>query len=307
MKVTALAGGVGGAKLLVGLQEVVPGDRLTAIVNTADDAVIYGLHVSPDVDIVTYWLAGLADRNRGWGLESDSFEIVETLAALGMEAWFRLGDRDLATCLFRTNRLRDGATLSLVTDELRRTLGLEPTVLPMTDDRVRTKVVCSDGRTLGFQEYFVRERCGPEVHEVLFAGIADAKPAPGVVDAINLADVVIVCPSNPIVSIAPIVALNGVREALRAHPRVIAISPIVQGAALKGPAARMLRSMGVGSGAGAVARLYADFCDQFIVDSSDSDEAAHIRALGMSSTALPTIMADQRASEALAAAILAAG
>ncbi|MFN2490084.1 MAG: 2-phospho-L-lactate transferase [Actinomycetota bacterium] len=305
MLVTALAGGIGGAKLLVGLQAALPPGNLVAIVNTADDDTIYNVHVAPDVDIVTYWLAGRADRSRGWGLEGDSFAMVEALERLGAESWFRLGDADLATCIFRTTRMAQGATLSSVADEIRRALGVATRVLPMTDNRVRTLVDCADGRTLSFQEYFVRERTRPEVASVRYDGCADSKPAPGVLEAIDAADAVVVCPSNPVLSVAPILGLAGVRDALAAHPSVIAVTPIVAGAALKGPADRLLVSLGGSASAAGVARLYADFCDVFVVDASDPGELETISALGMRAEAADTIMSDQDASERLARFLLA--
>ncbi|CAN5491179.1 2-phospho-L-lactate transferase [soil metagenome] len=303
MKITALAGGVGGAKLLVGLQKLA-GSDLTAIVNTGDDAELYGVHVSPDLDIVTYWLAGIADYERGWGIEEDTFHLVDALEQLGEQAWFRLGDRDFATCLARTRRLRAGMRLSEVSGELARGLGVAARVLPMSDDPVRTMVETSDGRRLEFQEYFVKERHRPEIVEVSFDGLDDAKPAPGVLDALADADIVILCPSNPFLSIGPIVSLAGVKETLAAHPRVIAVSPIVRGAALKGPADRLLESLGAGAGASAVARLYAGFCDAFVVDVSDPEERALIQELGMRAVALPSIMRDHNASERLASSLL---
>lgn len=303
MSVTALAGGVGGAKLLVGLQRAL-GSDLTAIVNTGDDAYLYGVHVSPDIDICTYWLAGIADTRRGWGIAGDSFSVVDSLAALGHESWFRLGDRDLATCIVRTEMLRDGASLSMATDALRRALGVQARILPMTDDPVATKIVTADGRTLDFQTYFVRERTAPEVIEVLFDGIDGAKPAPGVVEAIESADSVIVCPSNPFLSIEPILRLPGVRDALIAHERVIAVSPIVAGAALKGPADRLLRRLRGTSSALEVARMYADLCDVFVLDARDEAYAAQVRDLGMEVIVTATVMSDHDASFALAQQIL---
>lgn len=304
MNVAALAGGVGGAKLLVGLQRALAPGHLTAIVNTGDDAVVYGVHVSPDVDIVTYWLAGVADTERGWGLRGDTFSFVGGLRALGVDAWFGLGDRDLATCLYRTERLRAGASLSAVADEVRRALGVAARVLPATDDPVRTTVVTADGRTLEFQEYFVRERHEPDVARVVVAGLDDAKPAPGVLDALAAADVVVVCPSNPLLSIAPVVGLPGVRDALRAHARVVAVTPIVRGAALKGPADRLLRTTGADPSASGVAALYADFADEFVVDASDGDEIARVEALGLRARTLDTLMTDHDRAEALARALL---
>jgi LPPG:FO 2-phospho-L-lactate transferase len=301
---TALAGGVGGAKLLVGLDRALDPGRLTAIVNIGDDEEIYGVHVSPDLDIVAYWLAGLADTQRGWGIRDDTFTVVESLHRLGGEAWFRLGDRDFATCLYRTQQLRAGATLSAITDDIRRAFGIASVLVPASDDRVRTKVVTQTSGTLDFQEYFVRERARPAVEDVTFEGIRDAKPAPAVLPAIEGADRVILCPSNPVLSIAPILALPGVREALRNHPQVVAVTPIVRGAALKGPAAEIMRTMGIGEGAAAVARLYADFADTFVVDSSDSDQLRLVEELGVRPVGLDTIMNDHRASELLARNLL---
>jgi LPPG:FO 2-phospho-L-lactate transferase len=303
MKVTALAGGVGGAKLLVGLQRLLGAD-LTAVVNTGDDAVIYGVHVSADLDICTYWLAGIADTHRGWGIEGDTFSVVEGMRALGLDAWFNLGDRDFATCLLRTGRLASGSTLSETTDELARRLGVRARILPMSDDEVRTVIATGDGRSLDFQEYFVRERTAPEVIGVIFAGMAVAAPAPGVIASIQEADVVVVCPSNPLVSIGPILGIRGVREALQAHPRVVAISPIIKGAALKGPADRMLASLGEEASAAGVARLYEDFTDVFVVDASDGDQVSRIEATGVRATSLDTIMSDHNAAERLAVEVL---
>jgi LPPG:FO 2-phospho-L-lactate transferase len=306
VNVTALAGGVGGAKLLVGLDRALGPGELTAIVNTGDDAVLYGVHVSPDIDIVTYWLAGIADFARGWGIEDDTFTVVESLAALGAESWFRLGDRDFATCLYRTLRLRDGAALSVVTDEIRRELGVSLRILPATDDELRTLVHTVEGRTLEFQQYFVRERQQPEVSAVTYSGSEESKPAPGVMDAIASADLIVLCPSNPVLSIGPVLTVNGVRDALKAHDNVVAVTPIVRGAALKGPADRILASMGFGSSAASVARLYSDFVDVFVVDSSDAGQADEIEAAGLRAKVLDTMMPDHGASHRLAEEILRA-
>lgn len=300
MRVTALAGGVGGAKLLVGLDRILGPDELTAIVNVADDEDIYGVRVSPDVDIVTYWLAGLADTERGWGIRDDTFTMVESLGKLGGENWFSLGDRDFATCLFRTERLKAGVTLTGVTQEITRALGVRPRVLPASDDRIATRVTTDDGRDLAFQEYFVKERTRPVVTEVRVEGIADAKPGPDVLAAIEEADVVVVCPSNPVLSVLPIVNLPGVRTALRSHDKVIAVSPIVGGRAIKGPADRLLESLGVGSSAPAVARLYRDFCNVFVVDETDDVSRPDVEELGVKCVSLDTIMRDHDASRLLA-------
>jgi LPPG:FO 2-phospho-L-lactate transferase len=302
--VTALAGGVGGAKLLVGLAAILDEGDLTAVVNTGDDAVIYGVHVSPDIDIVTYWLGGVADTHRGWGMRNDTFAVVDALGSLGAPSWFRLGDRDLATCLYRTERLRDGTPLSAVTDEIRRALGVTTRVLPATDDPLRTRIMTSDGRTLEFQEYFVRERQEPEVTGVVFSGAEDAKPAPGVLEAIAGADCVVVCPSNPILSIGPILQVPEIRETLQRHSHVVAVTPIVRGEAIKGPAARILDSMRIGSSATAVARLYADFADVFVIDSGDRTHAADVTSLGLRALVVDTLMTDRTASERLAGQLL---
>lgn len=302
MKVTALAGGVGGAKLLVGLNRT--GAELTAIVNTGDDAEIYGVHVSPDVDIVTYWLAGLADIERGWGIRGDTFTVVDSLGRLGAETWFRLGDHDFATCLFRTERITTGHTLSHVTDEIRRALGVKARIIPMSDQPVRTRLDTADGETLDFQEYFVKMRQEPDIAGVRFAGIADARPAPGAIEAIRSADVVIVCPSNPIVSIGPILALPDVRDTLRDHPKVMAVSPLIRGKALKGPADKMMKATGATASASGVAALYQDFVDVFVVDETDDVEAALVEALGIRSLVTDTVMTDHDASERLARALL---
>jgi LPPG:FO 2-phospho-L-lactate transferase len=266
---------------------------------------MYGVHVSPDIDIVSYWLAGIADMQRGWGIKDDTFSIVAALKNLGQDAWFQLGDRDFATCLVRTARMRAGAPLSTITDEIRRHLKVRPRILPMTDDDVRTSFVTTDGRPLEFQEYFVKERHRPEIASVILNGIEDALPAPGVLDAIEGADVVVLCPSNPIISIGPIVSLKGVREALRDHPNVIAVSPIVRGAALKGPADRLLEAVGAEVSAAGVAALYSDFADRFVFDRVDESHHAEIESKGgTTAVALDTIMDNASASEQLARGIL---
>lgn len=303
MSVTALAGGVGGAKLLVGLQRVL-GPDLTAIVNTADDATVYGVHVSPDIDIVTYWLAGLADTQRGWGISGDTFAMVGMLRSLGVDAWFSLGDRDAATCRYRTDLIDGGMTLTEATETIRRALDVTAAIFPMSDDPVRTKLTTDDGRTLDFQEYFVRERCEPEVAEIRFAGAGDARPGPHVIEAIRNAERVVICPSNPLLSIAPILALRGIRDELARHDHVVAVTPIVQGAALKGPADRLLTRLGHDASASGVARLYADFCDRFVVDERDPAEIGKVEATGITAIALDTIMTTHDAAERLARVVL---
>ncbi|MBI4463899.1 MAG: 2-phospho-L-lactate transferase, partial [Acidobacteria bacterium] len=242
--ITVLAGGVGAAKFLDGLASVLPPEQITIVVNTGDDAEIHGLHVCPDLDTVLYWLAGLADRERGWGIAGDTFHCLAALQQMGAETWFQLGDRDLATHLRRTHRLRQGATLSEVTEELRQTHGVRSRILPMSDDPAPTRLRTTAG-TLAFQEYFVKLRQEPEVLEADFSKARHARPAPGVVEVILQTDAVILAPSNPILSIGPILAVPGIRKALRttAAP-VAAISPIVAGRSMKGPTDRILRSLG---------------------------------------------------------------
>jgi LPPG:FO 2-phospho-L-lactate transferase len=310
MRVAALAGGVGGAKLLRGLDRVLDSGgsagSLTAIVNTGDDAEIYGVHVSPDVDIVTYWLAGIADYERGWGISGDTFTVIDGLAALEAESWFRLGDRDFATCIYRSRRMSDGMTLSAITEEIGRSLGVRPLVLPMSNDRVRTQIVTPEGTVLDFQEYFVKLRTEPEVVEVRYDGIDSARPAPGVIERIEMADVVVLCPSNPVLSIGPILGVAGVHEALARHANVVAVSPIVRGRALKGPADRLLKSLGGDSSASGAAGYLTGICDLFVVDATDESEVAKVEAFGMNCTALDTIMSDASAAERLARELLQA-
>lgn len=296
----ALAGGVGAARFLEGLAAAVPQERLTIIGNTGDDLELHGLHISPDLDTVAYTLAGLADAERGWGVAGDTFQCLDALARFTPDVWFRLGDRDLATHLFRTACLRSGRALSEATAELSRALGIRARLLPMTDGRVRTRLETPAGR-LDFQVYFVQRRCQDEVRGIEFEGAESARPAPGVLEAIAAADAVIVCPSNPLISIGPILAVPGIRDALRNTPAcVAAISPIVGGRALKGPADRLLRGLGLEASARQVASLYRDFVDVFIVDCLDAAEKAAVEALGMRAAITDTVMTGRTRKEALA-------
>jgi LPPG:FO 2-phospho-L-lactate transferase len=304
--VVLLAGGVGGAKLAHGLQAVL-GDRLTVIVNTGDDLERHGLLVMPDHDTVMYTLAGIANREWGWGVEGETFAVSEALARYGEATWFRLGDRDFATHIVRTMRLRAGVGLAAACVELQAALGVPATILPMSDDPVRTQVRTDDG-WLDFQDYFVGRHQEPEVHEVRFEGAAEASPAPGVVEAIEEASAVVIAPSNPIVSVAPIRAVRGIADALsRARERgtrIVAVSGIVGGRALKGPADRMLASLGHESSALGVARLYADLATDFVLDTVDADLAPAIEALGFHVHVTDTVMVDDAARARLAAEIL---
>ena len=301
-KIVALAGGVGAARFLDGLARVVDPGRLFVAVNTGDDAEIHGLHISPDLDTVTYTLAGLADHTRGWGLEGDTRRCLEALKRLGGETWFELGDRDLATHLYRSERIAQGATLSQVTREMARALGVRAAIVPMSDDPVRTRVLTRRGE-LDFQTYFVRRRARDKVLGVRFEGAEAARPAPGVLEAIRDASAIVVCPSNPIISIGPILAVPGIREALRTtRAPVAAVSPIVRGRALKGPADRMMKSLGMKASAAQVAELYQDFLDIFVLDRADQGQAP----LQVRSVVTNTIMRDLRTKKALARAVLEA-
>jgi LPPG:FO 2-phospho-L-lactate transferase len=294
MKVVALAGGVGGAKLAAGLQSVLPAGDLSVVVNTADDFDLWGLHICPDLDTVMYTLAGIANPETGWGIAGESFETLNMLERYGEDTWFKLGDRDLATHLLRTARLRSGETLTEVTDELSRALGVESVMLPMTDDPVSTVLETPEG-WLEFQEYFVRRGQRDEVLAVELRGIEDAKPSAEVLAAISGADTIIFCPSNPVVSVGPILAVPGMREALTSSraPKV-AVSPIVGGRALKGPADKMLLSLGHEVSASGVAAMYSGLVDGMVVDSVDEEERAGIEDIGMRVLVTNSVMRDAR-------------
>ena len=303
--VVALAGGVGAARFLRGLVRAVDPEAVTAIVNTGDDRSFYGLHVSPDLDIVTYTLAGRVDPERGWGLAGDAFAVIEALGRLGHETWFRLGDRDLATCLHRTAALREGRGLAEVTDAIRRAFGVALRVLPMSEDACPTIVQLSGGRRLHFEEYLVRDGAPSDVEAVDLSAAARARPAPGVVEALRGARTLLVCPSNPVVSIAPVLAVPGVREAIAASGApVVAVTPIVGGAPIKGPADHLLRAVGAEVSARGVARLYRDLARGFVLDARDRAELADVQALGLAAVAVDTIMRDAAAAESLAHAAL---
>ena len=304
--IVALAGGVGAARFLDGLARVIAPEELFIVGNTGDDVEIHGLHVSPDLDTVMYTLAGLSDPKRGWGLRGDTFRCLEALGRLGAENWFQLGDRDLATHIYRTRRLRCGAALSAVTAELAAALGVRAKIVPVTDGPLRTWIEVAEG-ALDFQTYFVRRHARDRVLGVRFEGREHARPAPGVLEAIRGAAGVIVCPSNPIISIGPILAVPGIREALRdCRAPVAAVTPIVAGRALKGPAAAMLESLGMRASAAQVAELYRDFVNAFVLDNRDAASIPVIEALGMRALATNTIMKGAREKKALARAALRA-
>jgi LPPG:FO 2-phospho-L-lactate transferase len=269
-KVTLLAGGVGAARLLRGLVSLVDPDHLTVVVNTGDDEDFYGLHVSPDLDTIVYTLAGLAPRDRGWGIRGDTRRVLDALERYYGSAWFALGDRDLATHIFRTDRLRSGAPLSECTREICAALGVRTRVLPATDDRLRTLLETDEGM-LEFQTYLVKRRGRPSVRAVHYQGSEAARPAAGVIEAVTTADVVVIAPSNPFVSIGPILAVPGVRGALaRAAAKTVAVSPLISGRAVKGPLAAMLSSMEHGAGATASARIYSGLASVLVVAPGDA-------------------------------------
>jgi LPPG:FO 2-phospho-L-lactate transferase len=288
--ITALAGGVGAAKFLTGLMKLVDEKNLSIIVNTGDDIEMFGLHVSPDVDIVTYTLAGIVDEEKGWGIKGDTFNCLEALGKFSCKTWFNLGDKDLATHIFRTNLLRSGQKLSEVTARVSRLLGLEATILPMTDDEFETRVLIEDG-VVHFEEYFVKRGAKDEVLGVEFFGADKANPATGVLESIMNAELLIVCPSNPIVSIGTILAVNGVRDAVkRTEAKKVAVSPIIGGAPVKGPADKFLRGLGFEVSAYSVAKLYSDFLGTFILDVANSAERTEIEKLGIEVKVTNTLM-----------------
>ena len=305
MRITVLAGGVGAARFLDGLCRVADPADISVVCNVGDDFEWRGLHVSPDIDTVVYTLAGL-EGEQGWGRRGDSFAMLDELEALGEEPWFRIGDRDVATHLWRSERLRAGEPLSAVTAELARRRGLRFRLLPVTDDPHPTVVVTPEGE-LSFQDYFVRGRASATVTGLRFPGAAEARPAPGVIEAIAEADAVIVAPSNPFVSIDPLLAVPGVREALEGSRAVrLAVSPIVGGEAVKGPAAAIMRSLGHEVSALGVARLYAGLVDVFVLDAVDSALADAVEVLGLRAVVCDTMMTSSERREALARRVLEA-
>jgi LPPG:FO 2-phospho-L-lactate transferase len=304
--ITVLAGGVGAARFLQGLLAAHRPSDVTIVSNVGDDAEFFGLHVSPDIDIVLYHLAGLADEERGFGLLGDTFNVLDHIGQYGYDTWFRLGDRDLATCITRTHLLRKGKTLAEATAEISAALLVPARITPVTNDRLRTKIRTDDG-VLDFQEYFVKRRTEGHAWEIICDGAAQARPAPGVIEAIREASSVILTPSNPLVSIGPLLSVPGVREALRETPaKVGTVSPIVGGRTIKGPADRMLRDAGLQASALGVAKLYADFLDVMVIDKADEALAPEIEALGLEVVITDTIMASMEKKSALARTVLGA-
>jgi LPPG:FO 2-phospho-L-lactate transferase len=302
--ITALAGGVGASKLLLGLYEVMDPGALTVIVNTGDDITLHGLKISPDLDIVTYTLAGIVDPTKGWGFRGETFHALERLAAFGRANWFNLGDRDLATHIHRSALLPEGKSLSDAAESIRLALGVKSRILPMSNEPAPTIIDSSEG-ALHFQEYLVKRRAEPVVRGIRFDGVESVRPAPGVLQAIRDADRIVICPSNPLISIGPILAVPGVREALRARKiDVIAVCPIVGGKSLKGPSDKMLEQLGYRASAEGVAKLYVDFIGTFVIDPLDKSQAQAISKLGMKVVVLPTVMKTRAQKRQLASAIL---
>jgi LPPG:FO 2-phospho-L-lactate transferase len=308
---TALAGGVGAARFLDGLVAVVPPEDVTTIVNTGDDDEFHGLWVCPDLDSVTYRLAGAHNPETGWGLSDETFHAMGALARYGSPTWFNLGDRDLATHLYRTQRRGQGASLSEVTAEIARAWGIRSRLLPMSDDRVATRITVrtDDGGTeeLAMQEWFVHRRSEPPVVSVHFDGADRARPAAGVLEALEVADTIVVCPSNPVISIGPILAVPGVRDVLIARrDRVVGVSPIIAGRPVRGPADRLMGPLGIEVSCVGVAKAYRDFCSTLVIDAADEMLAQEVEALGVRAVVADTVMRDARVAAALARNTLAA-
>jgi LPPG:FO 2-phospho-L-lactate transferase len=305
--IVALAGGVGGAKLAHGLAMSLPPEELTVIVNTADDFELFGLHISPDLDTVLYTLGGIANPATGWGIAGDTHNTLEAIGRYGRKLWFQLGDRDFATHILRTERLREGIGLSEVMAELAAALGVGCALLPMTNDRVATKIQTADG-LLDFQDYFVARRQEDEVVDVVFEGAETAWPLESALEAIGAAELIVICPSNPIVSVGPIFAISGYLEAVKSSPApVVAVSPIVGGKALKGPADKMLSSLGHEVSAAGVAAIYQGFVDGLVIDEVDADLAPRIEAMGIRTLITPSIMRDEADRKRLAEETVAFG
>jgi LPPG:FO 2-phospho-L-lactate transferase len=304
MRIAALAGGTGAAKLLRGLAASVDAAALSIVVNTGDDADVWGLHVSPDLDSVMYALAGVLDTARGWGRAEETFRCLSAMAIYGAPTWFALGDRDLATHLARTRALRDGRSLSTITAELARALGVTPRILPMSDDAVRTVIGTPEGR-LGFQEYFVRDKWQAEVIGVDYDGAERARPAPGVLAAIRDAELVVVCPSNPVTSIGPILAVPGVAEALgTTRARVVGVTPIVGGAAVSGPAGALMRARGLPVSPVGIAHAYAPWLSTLLIAQEDAACGAELARLGVRAVPTNVMMPDAAREIALARTVL---
>jgi LPPG:FO 2-phospho-L-lactate transferase len=304
--ITVLTGGTGGAKFVDGLRQVVPPEELTIIVNTGDDLLWWGLYVSPDIDSITYVLAGLLSRERGWGVKGDTFYCLQAMGQLGQPIWFHTGDRDLAVHVLRSKLLAEGKTLSEVTAEICDKLGVKARILPVSDSRVETRVGTPVGE-LSFEEYFVQRWYQDPVESIRFAGAADAEPAPGVIDAILGSDIVLVAPSNPVTSIGPILAVPGVRDALQRTPgKIAAVSPIIAGEAVAGPAGILMASQGLDVSVAGVAHAYHDFLDMLVIDDRDEQFADQLQQGGLRVHVTKTLMRTAEDKAELADAVLSA-
>ncbi len=303
--ITALGGGVGAAKFLKGLSQILRDELLTVIVNTGDDIEISGLKISPDVDTIIYWLSGTVDREKGWGIKGDSFHCLESLGRFGIETWFNIGDRDLATHIYRTHLRNSGFSSSEIASKVAKAFQINNIkILPMTDDGVETWILTDEGE-MHFQEYLIKRKMIPRVRGISIKGIEKARPAPGVIQAIEEARGIIICPSNPIISIGPILRIHGIRNALqRVKTKVVAISPLVGGMPLKGPADRLMRGLGLKVSSTQVAELYMDFLDQIIIDERDALEADQIRSVGIRPVVADTIMSNDEKARGLAYKVL---
>ena len=303
--VAVVAGGVGAARMLGGLVQVVDPATITAVVNTGDDVELHGLHISPDIDTITYTLAGAVNPETGWGLIGETWQAMEALGRYGGVTWFNLGDRDLGTHLYRTQRLREGATLTKVTGEIAAAWGLGLTLVPMSDDPVRTMITVVDEGEIGFQDYFVRRRHDVAATAIRFAGVEDADPSPAALAALADAERVVIAPSNPLVSIAPVLAVPGLRAAVEARREdCVAVSPIIAGTTVKGPADRLLTELGHDASVVGVARLYAPLAARLVIDEADADLADAVRAEGIEAVVAPTMMYGPPEAAALARVVL---
>ena len=304
--ICVLAGGVGAAKLLNGLKDVLPSEEITAVINTGDDAIMHGLYICPDIDTVTYTLAGVNNVETGWGLQGETWMAMESLKKLGGETWFNLGDKDLATHLYRTARLSEGVGLKEITKEIASAMGISVNLLPMTEDRVETMVtLLESGDEISFQEYFVKHRHEVPISSVRFNGSQQAQATHGVIDAIREAEVVIIAPSNPLVSIAPIFSIPEISNALKERKEdVVAVSPIVAGSALKGPADRLLNELGYEASVEGVAKYYQDWINTLIIDKADFDSVENIESLGINCVSTETVMSDPQIAASLGSTLL---
>lgn len=304
MKTVALAGGVGAAKLLRGLTKLVPPQDLTIIGNTGDDFTLYGLHISPDLDTIMYTLAGIVNETNGWGIKNDTHNTLNTLGKLGQETWFKLGDKDLATHIIRTKLLREGTSLTQATAQLCKMHNLKTKLIPMSNQPVHTKIV-SPTQTMDFQEYFVKHQTKPKVTNVIYEDADNAQPAPGITKAINEAQRIIICPSNPILSIAPILAIPAIHRAIQTTKAyTVAISPIIAGKTVKGPAAKIMNTMKLDASAIGVAKYYANIADEIIIDQADANQKTQIQKLGLKATVTNTIMKNLKDSIHLSRIVL---